>query len=271
MWTEELFNTKKPVIGMIHLLGMPTDPKYDAEGGIGKILEAARKDLHALQDGGIDGVLFCNEFSIPYTDNVRTVTIATMARVIGQLMPEIKVPHGVCVAMDPLKGYDLAAAVEAKFIRQTIHGATAGVYGITNVQPGEVERHKTEVGCKDIKTLTPVIPEGTKQLAERTIEEVAKTLSFNVNPSALLIYSHTPGSGIDVNQVTKVKGVTDIPVFASNGVKPDTIKDIFAVADGCVVGTGIKVDGKFENPVDIDRTRALMAAARAVRGEDNED
>ena len=34
MWTEELFHTGKPVIGMIHLLGMPTDPKYDPDGGI---------------------------------------------------------------------------------------------------------------------------------------------------------------------------------------------------------------------------------------------
>ncbi|MDO4313226.1 MAG: BtpA/SgcQ family protein [Eubacteriales bacterium] len=267
MWTEELFHTGKPVIGMIHLLGMPTDPKYDPDGGIQKILDTARRDLHALQDGGIDGVLFCNEFSIPYTDNVKPVTIAVMARIIGELMEEIKVPHGVCVAMDPLKGYDLAAAVEAKFIRQTIHGTTAGVYGITNVQPGEVERHKVEVGCKDIKTLTPVIPEGTEQVAKRPIEEVAKTLCFNVNPSALLIYSNTPGSSIDVAQVSKVKGVTDTPVFASNGVKPETVKDILAVADGCIVGTGIKVDGKFENPVDPERTKELMANAREARGE----
>ena len=55
MWTKEIFHTSKPVIGMIHLLGMPTDPKYDPAGGIQKILGAARKDLHALQDGGVEG------------------------------------------------------------------------------------------------------------------------------------------------------------------------------------------------------------------------
>lgn len=56
-------------------------------------------------------------------------------------------------------------------------------------------------------------------------------------------------------------------MFASNGVKPETIKEILETADGCVVGTGIKADGKFENPIDPDRTRILMANARKVREE----
>ena len=66
MWMKELFGTDKPVIGMMHLMALPTDPKYDPEGGIQKVLKRARADLHAIQEGGIDGILFCNEYSIPY-------------------------------------------------------------------------------------------------------------------------------------------------------------------------------------------------------------
>ncbi len=108
-----MFGTDKPVIGLVHLHALPTDPKYDPQSGVEGVLEAARFDLLALQEGGIDGVLFCNEFSIPYTHNVKTVTVACMARVIGELKSLIKVPFGVCVASDPRKGFDLAAAVGA--------------------------------------------------------------------------------------------------------------------------------------------------------------
>ena len=65
MWMKDLFGTDKPVIGMMHLMALPTDPKYDPEGGIQKVLKRARVDLHAIQEGGIDGILFCNEYSIP--------------------------------------------------------------------------------------------------------------------------------------------------------------------------------------------------------------
>ena len=265
MWMKDLFGTDKPVIGVLHMHAMPTDPKYNKDTGIQGVIDAARKDLHAYQDGGIDGILFCNEFSIPYTRNVRVVTVATMARIIGELKKEIHVPFGVCVASDAMKGYDLAAAVEADFIREVIHGAAAGVYGLVDIDPGELERHRAELNLMGCKTMTAIVPEGTKQIAERPLKEVAKTLSFNVNPDAMLVYSTTPGSSIDVEQVRTIKEVTVTPVFASNGVKPETINDILSVADGAIVATSTKVDGKFFNPVDVERVKKLMENARIAR------
>lgn len=264
MWMKEMFGTDKPVIGLVHLHAMPTDPKYDAQSGVEGVLEAARFDLNALQEGGIDGVLFCNEFSIPYTPNVRTVTVACMARIIGELKASIRVPFGVCVASDAEKGFDLAAAVGADFIREVLHGAFAGVYGMKNISCGDVERHRYEVGCKDIKTMTAVIPEGCEQLAKRPLKEVVKTLTFNLDPDTLLVYSSNPGSVIDIDMVKEIKSVSDTPVFASNGVKPETVEEILSVCDGCIVATGIKVDGNFYNPIDVERVKQLMINANKV-------
>ena len=266
MWMKEVFGTDKPIIGVLHMHAMPTDPKYDANTGMEEVLNAARKDLHAYQDGGIDGILFCNEFSIPYVSDVKPVTIACMAYVIGALKEEIKVPIGVTVAADPMKAFDLAAAVGAKFIRGVLHGASASVYGISDVDPGELERHRAELNLMDCKTMTAVIPEGARQLAERPLKDVVKTLTFNLNPDTLLIYSSTPGSAIDTEQVGIVKEITDTPVFASNGVKASTVKQILSVADGAIVATSIKVDEKFYNPVDPARVKELMENAKAARG-----
>ena len=267
MWMKELFGTDKPVIGVLHMNAMPTDPKYDAAKGIQGVIDAARKDLHAYQEGGIDGILFCNEFSIPYSPDVNTVVVATMARVIGELKSEIKVPFGVTVAADAMKGFDLACAVGASFIRSVLHGAAAGVYGISDVHPGDLERHRAELGLMGCKTMTAIVPEGCRQLAERPLKEVAKTLAFNLNPDTILVYSDTPGSSIDVEQVKTIKSITDTPVFASNGVKTETIAEILSVADGAIVATSTKYDGKFYNAVDIERVKALMANAKAARGD----
>ncbi len=267
MWTKEVFGVEKPVIGMMHLKAFPTDPKYDQEGGVKAIVEAAKADLIALQDGGVDGLLFCNEYSIPYTKSVNRVVVAAFSDVIGELKSMIKLPFGVTCAADWKATFDIAAATGASFVRAHYHGANVGVYGINDYDPGDVERHRYYVGCGKTKVLTAVLQEGTRQIADRPLEDVIRTLTFNVNPDGLLIYSSTPGSSIDLDLVNTVKKVTSAPVLASNGVKPDTVAEILKYADGCIVGTGIKYDGNFYNQVDPDRVKELMRNAKKQRGE----
>ncbi len=147
-WMKDLFGTEKPVIGLLHLLAMPTDPKYDREGGMKKVLDRAERELHALQNGGIDAILFCNEFSIPYIRHVEHVTIGAMAYVIGALAGDIKIPFGVHAAHDPANTLDLAGAVGADFVRGYFSGINGGDYGMMNFEPGELVRHKVHV-CAD--------------------------------------------------------------------------------------------------------------------------
>ncbi len=46
----------------------------------------------ALQEGGVDAVMFSNEFSLPYLTKVETITVASMAAIMGELKREIKSP-----------------------------------------------------------------------------------------------------------------------------------------------------------------------------------
>ena len=57
-WIQETFNTNKPIIAMCHFKALPGDPGYDKAGGMKKVVEAARHDLLALQEGGVDAVMF---------------------------------------------------------------------------------------------------------------------------------------------------------------------------------------------------------------------
>ena len=44
------------------------------------------EDLIALQNGGVDSVMFSNEFSLPYLTKVDTITVAAMATAMLMLM-----------------------------------------------------------------------------------------------------------------------------------------------------------------------------------------
>ena len=46
-WSTELFQTSKPIIGLLHLDPLPGDPFY--KGSMEQIIENATHDLKALQ------------------------------------------------------------------------------------------------------------------------------------------------------------------------------------------------------------------------------
>jgi predicted TIM-barrel enzyme len=55
-------------------------------------------------------------------------------------------------------------------------------------------------------------------------------------------------------------------VLANTGVKHATIADVLAVADGCVIGSALKIDGDTWKAIDPNRAQDLMDRARAARG-----
>lgn len=57
-----------------------------------------------------------------------------------------------------------------------------------------------------------------------------------------------------------------VPVFMNTGARADNIGRFLEVADGVIVGSGLKVDGHTWNPVDPARVTAFMAAVREARG-----
>lgn len=266
-WAKEIFGTEKPIIAMCHVRALPGDPGFDAAKGMNWVVEKAHDDLVALQKGGVDAIMFSNEFSLPYMTKVKPETTAAMARVIGQLMPEIKVPFGVNILWDPYASLDLAAATGACFIREVMNGVYASDLGLWNNDAGSITRHKHALGIGDkCKMLYNIYPESATYLGGRDIAEIARTTNFNCKPDAILVSGLTAGAPTDSQVLAKVKNaLPDTYVFCNTGCKPETIADQLAIADGAVVGTTFKKDGKFENFVEYERVARFMEVVRSVR------
>lgn len=265
-WTKELFKTSKPIIAMCHMQPMPGDPDYNKTEGMKKVIEAARKDLHALQNGGVDAVMFSNEFSLPYLTRVKTETVAAMARVIGELMDEIEIPFGVNVLLDPIASLDLAVATGAKFVREIFTGVYSSDFGLWNTNCSEAIRHKHAIGADDVKLLYNIVPEGAKYVGDRDLRQIAKSTVFFTKPDALCVSGLTAGSETDTQLLKIVKDtVPDTIVFANTGVNINNVELQLSVADGAVVGTTFKADGVFRNAVDESRVKAFMDKVKSFR------
>ena len=265
-WLEELFKVKKPIIAMCHLQPLPGDPYYDEEGGIEKIVECAKHDVIALQNGGVDGIMFSNEYSLPYLTKMEPITLAAMAFVIGQVKDLVKIPFGVNCLWDPISSLDVAKATGGKFIREIISGVYASDFGIWNTNSGETARHRHRIGADHIKMLYNIVPEAAVYLSARDIASIAKTTEFNCRPDGLCVSGLTAGSETDTQILSQVKGaVKKTPVFCNTGCNKDNVVRQISVADGVVCATAFKVDGKFENPVDEARVKEFMDIVKDFR------
>ena len=265
-WMKELFNVEKPIIAMCHLQPLPGDPYYDELGGMKKVIEAAKKDVVALQNGGVDGIMFSNEYSLPYLTKMEPITLAAMAYVIGSVKDELSIPYGVNCLWDPISSLDVAKAVDGRFIREIISGVYASDFGIWDTNPGLTARHRHRIGADHIKMLYNIVPEAAQYLADRDIASIAKTTEFNCRPDAICVSGLTAGSETDTQVLSQVKNaVKKTPVLCNTGCNKDNIVRQLSASDGAVCATTFKVDGKFENPVDEKRVKEFMDVVKRFR------
>lgn len=264
---QSLFGVKKPVIGMIHLKPLPGSPVYDASLGIDSIIQEALEDAEALVKGGVDG-LEVENFNDPsyFPDVAPPETVASMAVVAKEIknrFPEI--PLGICVLADPIASIAVAHVAGAQFVRATFFTeAAVDVSGLVLRRPHEILRFRRFLD-PSIKIFADVHIKHSAPLARRPIEESAYDAAYFLADAVLLSGKHT-GFPTPVEDVKRVKAVlTNFPVLVGSGLNSNNVKELFQYADGGIVGTSLKYEGKTKNKVDPKRVSEFMAVVRALR------
>ncbi|HHG90140.1 MAG TPA: BtpA/SgcQ family protein [Devosia sp.] len=265
---RKVFGVEKPVIGMIHVGALPGTPLYDAKHGLEGLVADAAADLDALQKAGFDAVMFGNENDRPYEFEVDTASTATMAYVIGQLKDRITVPFGVNVLWDPMSSIALGAATGAAFVREIFTGFYASDMGPWTPDAGKAMRYRDRLGRSDMAMLYNVSAEFAHSLDRRPLAERARSAVFSSIPDAVLVSGQITGEAAALSDLEAVKKVLpDTPVMANTGVKHETVAEVLAIADGCIVGSSLKIDGDTWKAVDKARAADFMARVRIIRGE----
>jgi membrane complex biogenesis BtpA family protein len=263
---RRVFGTQKPVIGMVHFGALPGSPLFDPDRGLAGIIDGISNDLHALQRAGFDAVMFGNENDRPYQFAVDTASTAAMAHAIGVLRSQIEVPFGVDVLWDPMSSVALAAATGAGFVREIFTGSYASDMGPWTPDAGKAMRYRDRLHRQDLAMLFNVSAEFAWSLDQRSLADRARSAVFSSLPDAILVSGQITGEAAALSDLDAVKkALPTTPVLANTGVKHATVADVLRVADGCIVGSSLKVDGNTWNPVDPDRAAEFMRLARAAR------
>ncbi len=263
---KEIFGVQKPIIGMAHFLPLPGSYLYDDDGGIEAITDSIVNDVEALQAGGVDAIMFCNEHDRPYSFKASPAAIATMAYVIADVKSNLEVPFGVDVLWDPMAALGLAKATGALFVREIFTNVYSGDIGIWQTNCNETFRYRKLIGAENIKLFFTVNAEFSAPLAERPLSVVTKSMIMSSLPDAVLVSGPVTGSLAEISLFKEIKKVAkDLPVLANTGVTSETVVDILNIVDGAIVGTDFKVDGITWNSVSQERVRKVMNKVHAMR------
>lgn len=267
-WLKEMFHTEKPIIGLLHLEELPGDPYYRDGTRMKDVIALAKKDLIALQNGGVDGILITNEFSLPYQRKVSQVNTNAIAMVVGALSDMITVPYGVEAIYDGDATIELCAATDAQFTRCLFTGVWAGDLGLVDRNIADTIRLKHYLRQDDLKLFHFINSEDEVYLNNRSLASMAKSLVSNVAPDCFVVAGSGAGNGPAMENIHEVvENGKGTPVFCGTGCRKENVADILKICSGAFVGTTFKVNGQSRGRIDEARVRAFMDVVKAARGE----
>lgn len=266
MALEAIFDKVKPIIAMAHLPALPGTPRYAAEGGMEAIVEWVRSDIELLESVGVDSILFCNEDDRPYALKVGDEVVAAMARVVTECRPQ-NIPFGVDLMWDPKAAMAVAKATGAVFIREVVTGTYESDMGLWSPDAADLLRYRRMIDADDVRVFMNITPEFASTLGTRSVAMRARSAAVSSLADAILIAGPMAGAEPDFSWVQEAKQAVGeaLPVFLNTGARADNIESYLEVADGVIVGSTLKVDGRTWNPVDRKRAEDFVTAVNAVR------
>jgi len=161
----------------------------------------------------------------------------------------------------------LAKATGAAFMREVVTGVYESDMGLWAPDAAALYRYRSRLDADDVLVLANITPEFASPLGTRSVAQRAKSAVTSSLVDALLIAGPMAGAEPDASVIAEAKEAVggQVPVLMNTGARAENIGRFLQVADGVIVGSGLKVDGQTWNPVDPPRVTAFMQAVRAAR------
>ncbi|MEM1055495.1 MAG: BtpA/SgcQ family protein [Bacteroidota bacterium] len=252
---SHLFQRPKPIIGVLHV---GPSPGVTGARPVHCSVDRTVAEARLLIEHGVDGLLVENMHDVPADANpgpevtaFLTRAAADVKRYAGRWMPV-----GVR-AMGGANHIALAAAVGAScdFIR--VDGWTES----TN-DAGHLLRLRHALGADALPILADLRPENADDCARL----VSRAIENRADGFAVLGQDRSQPPEPDC--LDAVLDRTELPVLVGGGLDSTNLLEFVDLADGFLVGSGLKEGANWRAPVCEERVRALVGAVEYARGQE---
>lgn len=254
----------KLLIGVVHLQPLPGSPRWVAD--LESIIDFAVADARAYEHGGADAIITENFGDAPFIKRaVAPETLTAMTAAGRAIRAAVTIPIGFNVLRnDARSALALCAACGGSFMRVNVHtGAMLTDQGIIEGDAYNTIRYRQTV-CPKVKLYADIHVKHAVLLGDFAIEDSAHDTLDRGLADALILSGTGTGIAADIVDVERVRrACPKAKILLGSGVNVDNARAFMRVADGAIVGSSLKRNGRLANPVDPKRVAAL---AKIVHG-----
>jgi hypothetical protein len=257
----------KALAAMIAVRPLPGAPLYDGDDE--HIVSSALSDLDNYVREGVDAIVLENSHDVPYIkDPLPDDAVALMNLIARQVRSRFGGPIGIQMLEAANEtALDIACSADLDFVR--VEGfvfAHVGGAGIIEGCAGKLLRRRKALKSENIKIFGDVKKKHCSHAltADLTILDEARQSEFFLVDGVIVTGARTaePPSLAELRQVKKA---THVPVLIGSGMDVSNLKNYFPVADGFIVGSTFRTEGKFLGGLDPARLRKFMAEFRRLK------
>lgn len=250
----------KFLAAMIAILPLPGSPLYDGDDK--KVLDQALSDLDFYKKAGVDSIILENDHDLPYIQPpLDEKGIALMTEICRQARKRFAGPIGIqMLEAANITSLEIAAEAGLDYIRvEAFVFAHVGGSGVINGSAGKILRRRKELKAEQIKVFADVKKKhGSHSLTiDLDIKDEIMQAEFFL-ADGVIVTSQFTGLNPDKNDLIKAKMATKLPVLIGSGMNVDNISDYLPLADGFIVGSYFRKDGRFLEKLDPERLNKFM-------------
>jgi membrane complex biogenesis BtpA family protein len=248
----------KLFIGVIHLKPLPGSPRW--HGNLETVINHAVLDATAYDRGGAHALFIENFSDVPFAKAcVGPETVAAMAVVARVIREHTKLPIGFNVLRNDAKAaLALCAATGASFIRvNVLSGAMVTDQGIIEGDAHNVLRYRQHL-CPNVQILADVHVKHGEPLGDASIGDTARETVERGLADAIIVSGIGTGFQTDFADVELVRrALPQGRVLIGSGITTHNVGEYMRHADGFIVGSSLKFNGRIAAHVDQKRVAAL--------------
>lgn len=250
----------KMIIGMIHVDALPGTPnnKYP----VSQIIDRAVQEAKLYEQNGLDAIILENMHDVPYLNkDVGPEITASMTAIVSEVKKNTSISCGVQILAGANKeALAVAHATSCEFIRVEgfVYSHIADE-GLMNACAGELMRYRKFIGAENISIYTDIKKKHSSHsiTSDLDITDFAEACKFFL-ADGVIITGRSTSEETNIIELQKVRKTCDLPIIIGSGITINNIDKYWEHADGFIIGSHFKEDGKWQNSVSSEKVEKFM-------------
>jgi uncharacterized protein len=255
-----VFSSRKPIIGMIHVGALPGTPA--SRSSVRELEAQAVAECRLYREGGVHGIAIENMHDVPYLKgSVGPEITAAMTILARAVKAESGLPCGIQIlAGANHEALAVAHAASLDFVRvEGFAFAHVADEGIIESSAASLLRYRRAIGAERVQVWADVKKKHSAHAitADVGVGETAAAAEF-MHADAVIVTGAATGEEPSDADLSAVRRHCRLPLYLGSGITADNLESFYHLADGFIVGSYFKNDGRWSEPVDPRRVERFM-------------